>query len=122
MLTIARIGTALFALIALASGGRAVFGGLAVDGVEQQLDNDHRFFAAIWMAVGLGLAYCVPYLRDSTALFRFLMLALMAGGVGRALGWLSYPPDTRMIVAVAIELVLPLVLMMLQATTAGGAR
>lgn len=118
MLVIARIGTALFALIALATGGKAAFGGLGLAEAAHQLDNDHRFYAGIWLAVGLGLAYCVPFLTQSTALFRFLMASIMVGGVTRAVGWTQYPPDRRMIVAVAIELVVPVILMVLQARTA----
>ncbi len=120
MLIAARIGTALFAFIALATGSKAVVGGLKIAEATHQLDNDHRFFAGIWLAAGLGLAYCVPFLAESTTLFRFLMGTLMMGGVARAIGWMSYPPDRRMVVAVVIELVLPLVLLFLQSRVAAA--
>lgn len=115
MLLITRIGTALFSLLALATGARAMWAGLGLESSDILLDNNHRFYAAIWFAVGAGLAYCVPYLSTSTALFRFLMLALMAGAAGRMLGWLHYSPEPRMIVAVVVEFVVPLLLIALQA-------
>ncbi len=110
MLIAARIGTALFALISLATGSKVMIRGLEAADATHQMDNDHRFYAGIWLALGLGLAYCVPYLAESTGLFRFLMVSLMVGGVARAIGWSQYPPDRRMVVAVVIELVFPTLL------------
>ncbi|MBX2803239.1 MAG: DUF4345 domain-containing protein [Myxococcales bacterium] len=117
MTIITRLLTAFYALIGLATGARSAVLGLDADVLPLD-DNQFRFYAAIWFTVGLGLAYCVAFIRESTQLFRFLMLALVMGGVGRALGALEYPLETPMIVGIALEFVGPALLLVLQSRIA----
>jgi len=110
MLMFLRIGAAFFALVGTLTGLKAVAGGLNLTHVAPQTDNDFRFFAASWLAVGLGFAWSLTDLAAHASMFRFLLVAVFLGGIARAAGWASYPPDKRMIVAVVLEFVLPIAL------------
>ncbi len=114
MTNVTRVLTALFALIALATGALAVVGGIAETSVPVLVDNEFRFFAGIWFAAGLGLAYCAATITESTKLFRFLMIAIFIGGIARAIGLTEYSPERKMIVGIAIETVLPSLLLIMQ--------
>ncbi|MFT5680919.1 MAG: hypothetical protein ACI8RZ_001825 [Myxococcota bacterium] len=114
MSVVVRILTALFALIALGTGGAGLLGGLGDAEVLPILDNNYRFFAGVWFTVGIGLAHCALKLEESTHLFRLLMLAIFIGGIGRAVGMLDVVPERRMIVGTLIETVLPALLILLQ--------
>jgi hypothetical protein len=113
LLQATRIGAGLCALIVLASGTKAVLFGLQGAGASDLLDNHYRFYAGVWVALGLGLAWCVLYLEQSTALFRFAMGAVMLGGLARVVGLSAYPPDAEMVAALVVELVLPPLLLTL---------
>ncbi len=111
----ARIITGLLAIIGLVIGARGALAGLAGVDAPALLDNEYRFFAGIWFAVGLGLAYCVVYLKEAAGLFRGLMLALFCGGIARAIGLTAYAPEPPMVAAIAIELIAPVLLVWMQA-------
>ena len=53
-------------------------------------------------------------IRTSTELFRFLMMALIVVGLGRAVGLMGYAPERKIIVGIAIEVIVPLVLLWTQ--------
>lgn len=108
-----RVLTGLLALIGIVSGLAGVFGG--VDGeVASAVDNQFRYFAGVWLAVGLGLAYCAVKIRESTELFRVMMLAVFLGGMARAIGVIGYGAETKLMVAIGIELVVPVLLVWMQ--------
>ena len=111
-----RLLTALLALIGVGIGGKGVFIGLSALSAPMALDNEYRFFAGIWFGVGCGLAYCLFHIRHCSALYRGLMATIFIGGIARAIGAMSYPAvDRQIIVAIAIELILPALLVWLQA-------
>lgn len=114
LLLATRIGAGLCALVVLTSGARAVWFGL--DGTASDLlDNHYRFYAGVWVALGLALLWCAANLERSTALFRFALGAVMLGGVARLVGLSAYPPDREMVAALVVEFVLPPVLFTLHA-------
>ena len=115
-----RVLTGLLALIGVVSGVAGILGG--VDGeVASAVDNQFRYFAGVWLAVGLGLAYCAIKIRESTELFRVMMLAVFLGGVARAIGVMEYGADRRLMMAIGIELVVPAVLVWMQGRLRRGA-
>lgn len=103
----ARVIVALFGVIALATGGAALIQGLGASPEAVLLDNNYRFFAGIWFVVGLGLIHGARDYHGSRGMIRLFMLALIVGGLGRALGVIYHPVETRIIVAILIETVLP---------------
>ena len=115
MNTLVRIATGLFGLIALATGAAALVKGLDVPSAAAIADNNHRFFAGVWLVSGIGLLHSAVDLAGSKNLFRLLMLAIFVGGVGRAIGMTAYEPETRMIVGTLIETVVPAALVGLHA-------
>lgn len=122
MLIVARILTGLLALIALGTGIKTVLGGLAeVALAPQVLDNTFRYYAGVWAGVGVGLAYCVAFMREQTTLLRFLLLAVFLGGVARAVGMTAYDAiETKFIVGTLIETILPLIIVGFQARSASS--
>ena len=118
MIVIVRVLTSLLAVIAVVIGGRGVLFGLSDVQASAVLDNEHRFFAGIWFGVGIGLAYCVVHLRESTLLFRGLMLTIFVGGMARIIGLGSYEPEAQIIAPIAIELIAPTLLVWMQSRVA----
>ena len=114
MLVATRILASLFALIALGTGFKDVFLGLVDVDAAAVVDNTFRYYAGIWAAVGLGLVWCVVRIRESTQLFRFLLIAIFIGGIARAIGLLDVPLERPIAVGIAIETILPVVLWFMQ--------
>ncbi|MEM6994999.1 MAG: SDR family NAD(P)-dependent oxidoreductase, partial [Myxococcota bacterium] len=115
-----RIPTFLLGVIGLLSGAASVWGGIPE--VADIVDNTHRFYAGIWFAVGFGLIHAAVRFESSEHLFGFLMRALIVGGIARAIGLLDYPPEPKMLVAIGIEVVVPIVLLKLRARLAKRSR
>lgn len=113
MNTTVRVFTFLLGVIGLATGGASVLSGLA--DATPALDNTFRFQAGIWMAVGLGLLHSAVAYEKSEQLFRFLMQALIVGGLARAVGLLDYAPERAVVAPIIIELVVPTLLLVLRA-------
>ena len=53
------------------------------------LDNTHRFLAGIFVATGIGFAYCLTDLQNKLLLFRFLLLGIFIGGIAPVISWVS---------------------------------
>lgn len=58
------------------------------------LDNNLRFYAGLWFALGLMALWLVPRLERERTLFRAIFVALFVGGCGRLLSMLfaGMPP------------------------------
>jgi len=110
---VVRVLTILLGVIALGTGVKAIGAGLGPGTPSALLDNHYRYYGGIWLAAGPGLLYCVARLRESAQLFRFLMFAIMVGGVGRAIGVMQLGPERPMLIAIAIELLVPALLLTL---------
>jgi hypothetical protein len=107
-----QICTAILALIPIATGIVSMRGvrdplyrplGLPAAPV---LDSNLRFFAGVWLGVGLALLWLVPAIEHHGVLFRALWVAVFLGGVGRLLSWFSNgAPPTPFIGFTILELV-----------------
>jgi hypothetical protein len=107
-----QIVTAVLAAIPVATG---LIGLLGVDdplyaaaGVPPiaVLDTNLRFFAGVWLGLGLALYWLIPTIERQTVLFRVLWGMVFIGGIGRLLSMtmLAAPP-TSFITFTALEIV-----------------
>lgn len=68
------------------------------------LDNNLRFYAGLWFALGLVALWLAPRIEQEVALFRALFLALFIGGCGRVLSMVfAGLPPPEFIAYAAIE-------------------
>lgn len=104
MLLFIRIFLVLYGLIAAATGFMGTTAVYNPNITEAMTDNNHRYVAAIWMATSLAFLY-VAWNPSETALFRFLMIAVIIGGIVRAAALLNYPATPFLIFLIAIELI-----------------
>ncbi len=92
--------TAVLGLIPVITGGISLMGvtdplyvaaGIPHDPL---LDSKLRFFAGVWLGLGLALLWLVPRIDTQTALFRILWGMIFIGGVGRLLSmvFIGLPP------------------------------
>lgn len=58
------------------------------------LDSNLRFFAGVWLGLGLALYWIIPSIEKQTLLFRVLWSMIFLGGIGRlaSMVFLSMPP------------------------------
>lgn len=82
---------------------------------EPTLDSNYRFFAAMWLAIGVALLSVVPRVREATTVLHFVSAAVFVGGLARVASWLAVgQPHAMMLVLLAIELIVPPVLVLWQ--------
>jgi hypothetical protein len=110
MLLTIRIFLVLYGLIAAATGFMGTTAKYNPALTDPMTDNNHRYVAAMWMAMSLGLFY-VAWNPSETALFRFLMVAVFIGGIVRTAALVNYSPTPFMIFGIAIELIPTVVLL-----------
>lgn len=104
MLLFIRIFLVLYGLIAAATGFMGTTAKFNAAVTDAMTDNNHRYVAAIWMATSLAFFY-VAWNPSETALFRFLMIAVIIGGIVRAVSLINYPATPFLIFLIAIELI-----------------
>jgi hypothetical protein len=58
------------------------------------LDSNLRFFAGVWLGLGLALFWLIPRIETQTVLFRAIWAAIFIGGLGRLLStaFMAVPP------------------------------
>ena len=82
------------------------------------MDSELRFYAPFWGAYGLLLLKTSRDARGWAGRLPVLAAVFFAGGVGRALSWVTLgPPHPVFIVLMAIELMLPPLLMLMWLAT-----
>jgi hypothetical protein len=70
------------------------------------LDTNLRFFAGVWLVLGLALLWVLPRIDRETALFRVLWAMVFAGGIGRLVSMLVLAvPPAPFIAFTVLELV-----------------
>lgn len=85
------------------------------------MDNELRFYAALWGAFGLLLLDTARDLAARGGRVPWLAATFFAGGVGRALSWLAVgAPHPAFLTLMAIELGLPPVLALIWIRTRGA--
>lgn len=50
---------------------------------EATLDSNLRFYAGVWLGLGLAALWVIPHIERKTVLFRLLWLMIFIGGIGR---------------------------------------
>ena len=109
----------LLAFICLVPGGAGAFGGINASagfaGMETIfnsesalrgfVDNQYRFGFGIFFTMGLMLVYALQNLKEHVAVFRFAVLAIFIGGIGRALNIIEFGVvDDQVVGPTVIEL------------------
>jgi hypothetical protein len=85
---------ALGCVVPLLAGGAGIVHGPAFlhdvgPGVPADLDSHFRYLSGLLLAIGLGLASCIPGIERKTARFRLLAALVFMGGLGRFVSLLS---------------------------------
>ncbi|MFD1147074.1 DUF4345 domain-containing protein [Saccharothrix hoggarensis] len=79
------------------------------------LDSNYRFFAAMWLAMGVAMLSVARRVRESTTVLRFVCAAVFVGGLARVVSWVAEgTPHPMMLVLLAIEFTVPPVLVLWQ--------
>jgi Domain of unknown function (DUF4345) len=85
------------------------------------LDNNLRFFAGVWLGLGLALYWVIPRIDRQTALFRALWGMIFIGGIGRLISMLVLAvPPVPFIGFTALEIVGAPLFILWQAKVAKG--
>lgn len=103
MLLFIRIFLVLYGIIALGTG----FLGISAEfdsNTASAADNNHRFVSAIWAAMSIAFFY-VAWNPSEVAFFRFLMVALIFGGLVRTYGLRYYTASPFLIFGILLELI-----------------
>jgi len=108
------------AFICLVPGGASAFGGLngsaALNGAEMIVgtdsmlrgyaDNQYRFGFGVFFAQGLALLFFLRNIERYISVFRFVVLALFFGGLGRLSNIMEFGlVDTQVLAPTVIELI-----------------
>ncbi len=69
-------------------------------------DSNLRFFAGVWLGLGLVLWWLLPRVRTETVLLRAIALMIFVGGIGRVISWalLGLPSGAMAGVVIAVTL------------------
>ena len=70
------------------------------------LDTNLRFYAGVWLGLGLAFYWLIPTIERQTVLFRVLWAMIFIGGIGRLLSMmlLAWPP-VAFVAFTALEIV-----------------
>ena len=70
------------------------------------LDSNIRFYAGVWLGLGLTLYWLIPTIERQTVLFRVLWAMIFIGGIGRlvSMAMLGWPP-ARTVAFAALEII-----------------
>ena len=85
------------------------------------LESELRFYSVWWIGAGLFVAWLAPRIEERTLELRVFCALLFLSGMSRLFAVLATDwPSTGQIILMAIELVLPVVLVTWQARVARG--
>jgi zinc transporter ZupT len=83
------------------------------------IDSEMRFYAVWYVAAGILLARAIPRVEDEGFTIKLVGAAFFVAGCARALSWAAVGrPHVTQVVLMVIELVLPFVIIPLQALVA----
>lgn len=90
---------------------------------EPTLDSHYRFFATLWLFLGVAVLSVVRRVREATGVLRYVCAAVFVGGLARIVSLVSVgTPHVLMVAFIGIELVLPPLLVWWQWTLTRPAR
>jgi hypothetical protein len=82
--------------------------------VNATMDSEDRFYATLFLAYGLALLWCVRGIERKGVYVRLLALIFFVGGLARIISILSVGlPNAFFITMTALELVLPVVILLM---------
>jgi hypothetical protein len=119
---------ALLAWIPVLAGGAGMLLGPAMLGsdtiVGVTADSHFRYLSGLLFGIGLCYWSCIKRIERRSNRITLLTLIVVCGGIGRALGWLSFGPPTRFhIMALGVELlIVPGIWLWQRRVAAGAAR
>jgi hypothetical protein len=103
---------------AVATGPEGQLGGEAVNA---NVESEYRFYAALWIAYGAVALRLAPRAEREPAILNWLMAILFGAGVARAVAWAAAGrPDDLYLALLALELVIPPVLLLVNRAPARG--
>lgn len=107
-----RIITILLGLVPIFLGVTGVIFGAAEhsggNDVAAALDNQYRYLAAVYIAVGLMILWSAGDIKGRALLLRFAMLGWFLGGLARIMSWMTVgEPASWQVNALYVELILP---------------
>jgi len=118
-----QIAVVLFSLNAIIGGGLYLFQGLNAliitggalnvsphDADWVTLDYFVRALAGVWFTIGLIFAYTTPEIEKHAILLRFACLAIFFMGLGRLLSIISLGAGNNPLIALYLELTIPILL------------
>jgi len=111
---ILQIVLAALGIVAVVAGaGQVLFGAAFTPhpgNFSANLDSEMRFFAVWYVLIGILLVRASKDVESPGWTLRAVMATLFVAGCTRILSWATVgPPDTRFVVLMVIELVLPLI-------------
>lgn len=111
--------TLLIVVAHLLLGSAAIPGASAVNAT---VDSEDRFYAVIFGGYGFALLHAARDVEARAPLIRFLAVLFLAGAFARILSWIMVgPPHPFFMAMLALEFVLPVIILWLQASvTLGG--
>ena len=90
--------------------------------LEPDLDSDFRFLAAVFLGIGIIVVWMIPRIEEHTALFRIVVMSVFLGGIGRLISWVVVgSPNILTQILIALELLLPTLIVWQARIAAGGA-
>lgn len=120
-----QIALGIFSLIPLAfvvMGFVSGAGRLSPEGVAVDLDNQYRYFSGMYLAITLLIWHILPTIEKQGRLTAIVCLGILVGGLGRVVSMLTVgQPSQTQIVAVTIEMVVPVVFFLWQKAVASKA-
>ena len=120
-----QIALGIFSLIPLAFvilGFVSGAGRLSPEGVTVDLDNQYRYFSGMYLAITLLIWHIIPTIEKQGRLTAIVCLAIFVGGLGRVVSMMTLgTPSQSQLVAVGIEMVVPVVFLLWQRAVASRA-
>ncbi len=96
---------AIACLVPIVAGAVGMWRGTSwLDDTGADLDSHFRYLSGLLMGLGLAFAMCIPRVETNTVIVRLLTLIVIAGGIGRAIGFAHAIPSVGMRWALVMEL------------------
>lgn len=90
-------------------------GRLSPDGVAPGLDNQYRYFSGMYLVVSFLIWFIIPQIERHGRLLAIVSAAIFIGGLGRVVSIMTAgQPAQDQIVAMGIELVVPVIFVLWQ--------
>ncbi|MEZ5946357.1 MAG: DUF4345 domain-containing protein [Hyphomonas sp.] len=120
-----QIALGIFSLIPLAFMAMGFLSGaerLSPGGVTIDLDNQYRYFSGMYLTMTLLIWYMIPSIEKHGRLMAIVCIGIFVGGLGRVISMMTMGmPSQTQLVAVGIEMVVPVVFFLWQKMVAAKA-